>query len=247
MQRQRDCRRRAGQRLPGTTSGEGFQSDFTGFFPDRGLLSSLQPSAQRQSRPGECGVSMRICVCLAQGDSQILRSSAAQDRSSVQPDERPSEAHWASLSEHAVAGLKIRSPDRWTMETKSGARGWNRTTKAGFAVRCLAVRPHVCWRIEMDLNHQRAALQTAVLRWNYRCMVCAIGFEPIWTTSQTSRISHLPHTEKWWRQPASNRRPSACKTDALPSELCPHEHGASAGQTRRRHRHANRLRGQCAC
>ena len=60
MQRQLDCRRGAGQRPPRTTSGEGFQSDFTGFFPDRGLLSPLQPSAQRQSRPGECGVPMRI-------------------------------------------------------------------------------------------------------------------------------------------------------------------------------------------
>ena len=26
----------------------------------------------------------------------------------------------------------------------------------------------------------------------------------------------------WWRQPESNRRPSACKADALPTELCPH-------------------------
>lgn len=198
LQRTR-CRRRAGQRLPGTTSGEGFQSDFTGFFPDRGLLSSLQPSAQRQSRPGEL--------------------------SAV-----PANAGMTKCWEHA---------------------GGVEPPRAGFAVRCLAVRPHVCWCIEMDLNHQRAAFHAAVLRWNYRCivlkLVCAVGLEPTLSTSQTSRISHLPHTEKWWRQPASIRRPSACKADALPSELCPHEHGASAGHSRRRHRHLHWLRGQYGC
>lgn len=107
----KSCRRRAGQCLPGATSGEGFQSDVTGFFPGRGFLSPLQLSAQRQSRPGEWGVSMRTCVCLALGDSHILRSDAAQDRSPTRAGERPSESHRVSLSEAAVAGLKTRSPD----------------------------------------------------------------------------------------------------------------------------------------
>ena len=28
-------------------------------------------------------------------------------------------------------------------------------------------------------------------------------------------------TNEWWRQADSNRWPSACKADALPTELCP--------------------------
>lgn len=34
--------------------------------------------------------------------------------------------------------------------------------------------------------------------------------------------SPTTYSQGWWRQSDSNRRPSACKADALPTELCPH-------------------------
>lgn len=97
--------------------------------------------------------------------------------------------------------------------------------KAGFAVRCLAVRPHVCWCIEMDLNHQRAAFHAAVLRWNYRCIGNKLGLQGRNRTcafgAPNAADRHGPSRRNWWRQPASNRRPSACKAGALPTELYP--------------------------
>ena len=38
-------------------------------------------------------------------------------------------------------------------------------------------------------------------------------------------IQHSPQGGGWWRQSDSNRRHSACKADALPTELCPHWRG----------------------
>jgi hypothetical protein len=66
------------------------------------------------------------------------------------------------------------------------------------------------------ISRRRSTLELS-MRWSVR--LDRVFHSPTWTTSQTSRISHLPHTENWWRQPASNRRPSACKADALPTEL----------------------------
>ena len=34
-------------------------------------------------------------------------------------------------------------------------------------------------------------------------------------------VSSLSHSNLWWRQTGSNRRPHACKARALPAELCP--------------------------
>ncbi len=62
-----------------------------------------------------------------------------------------------------------------------------------------------------------------------RSMVPARGLEPPtywlqvscstnWATPALRKIIH----EKWWRMTGSNRRPSACKADALPAELILH-------------------------
>ena len=39
----------------------------------------------------------------------------------------------------------------------------------------------------------------------------------VYVTSASLQVLHLT----WWRHADSNRRPSACKADALPTELCP--------------------------
>ena len=38
----------------------------------------------------------------------------------------------------------------------------------------------------------------------------------------------LSPATRWWRMTGSNRRPSACKADALPAELIPHSPAALA-------------------
>ncbi len=38
----------------------------------------------------------------------------------------------------------------------------------------------------------------------------------------SSRRLKFETFENWWRQQGSNLRPSECKSDALPAELCPH-------------------------
>ena len=45
--------------------------------------------------------------------------------------------------------------------------------------------------------------------------------EPEGADLQSAAFSHFatPPTYKWWRMTGSNRRPSACKADALPAEL----------------------------
>ena len=42
-------------------------------------------------------------------------------------------------------------------------------------------------------------------------------------TFNCQRSVYRSWTRIWWRQPDSNRRHSACKADALPTELCPHQ------------------------
>ena len=39
--------------------------------------------------------------------------------------------------------------------------------------------------------------------------------------ANSSRSRPLLHATRWWSQAGSNRRPSACKADALPAELWP--------------------------
>jgi hypothetical protein len=63
-------------------------------------------------------------------------------------------------------------------------------------------------------------------------MVGLTGLEPV-TPALSRRCSnqlsyrpaghqeHVAHQKDWWRHADSNRRPSACKADALPTELCP--------------------------
>ena len=48
--------------------------------------------------------------------------------------------------------------------------------------------------------------------------------EPEGADLQSAAFSHFatPPTYKWWRMTGSNRRPSACKADALPAELILH-------------------------
>ena len=51
-------------------------------------------------------------------------------------------------------------------------------------------------------------------RLNYRCAVrssLAFGF--------LRNLKRQEHLRKWWVMTGSNRRPSACKADALPAEL----------------------------
>ena len=45
--------------------------------------------------------------------------------------------------------------------------------------------------------------------------------EPEGADLQSAAFSHFatPPIFKWWRMTGSNRRPSACKADALPAEL----------------------------
>ncbi len=40
-------------------------------------------------------------------------------------------------------------------------------------------------------------------------------------------------SRSWWRQQGSNLRPSECKSDALPAELCPHAKTGIANLTTR--------------
>jgi hypothetical protein len=42
----------------------------------------------------------------------------------------------------------------------------------------------------------------------------------IWSSRNLSGVTTV-HSERWWRQTGSNRRPEACKATALPTELCP--------------------------
>ena len=53
-------------------------------------------------------------------------------------------------------------------------------------------------------------------------IVEAKGFEPSTSCLQSRCSTGLSYAPWWWRRPVSNRRPSACEADALPSELHPH-------------------------
>jgi hypothetical protein len=57
-----------------------------------------------------------------------------------------------------------------------------------------------------------------------------VGFEPTdpfgSTVFKTVAINQTrPLLHNWWRMTGSNRRPSACKADALPTVLIPHKTG----------------------
>ena len=69
--------------------------------------------------------------------------------------------------------------------------------------------------------------------------------EPEGADLQSAAFSHfatlrLIYSIKWWRMTGSNRRPSACKADALPAELIL-QHGDSYG-TRTR---VTAVKGRC--
>ena len=63
-------------------------------------------------------------------------------------------------------------------------------------------------------------------RLNYRCAVrssLAFGF--------LRNLKRQEHLRKWWVMTGSNRRPSACKADALPAELITHVSRCGAHST----------------
>ena len=63
--------------------------------------------------------------------------------------------------------------------------------------------------------------------WNPGCMPSQS--RPITSERYSPGIQRYPNTNCWWKLAESNPRPSACKADALPIELSPHETGAHQG------------------
>ena len=90
-------------------------------------------------------------------------------------------------------------------------------------------------------------LETSILPLNYAPIYDGGGgqirtAEPEGADLQSAAFSHFatPPIFKWWRMTGSNRRPSACKADALPAELIL-QHGDSYG-TRTR---VTAVKGRC--
>ena len=75
-------------------------------------------------------------------------------------------------------------------------------------------------------------LETSILPLNYAPIEDGGGgqirtAEPEGADLQSAAFSHFAtppqYLIKWWRMTGSNRRPSACKADALPAELILHK------------------------
>ena len=75
-------------------------------------------------------------------------------------------------------------------------------------------------------------LETSILPLNYAPIYYGGGgqirtAEPEGADLQSAAFSHFAtppqYLIKWWRMTGSNRRPSACKADALPAELILHK------------------------
>ena len=85
------------------------------------------------------------------------------------------------------------------MALMAGLAGFE-PARDGVKVRCLTA-----W-LQANINGGRGQIRTA---------------EPEGADLQSAAFSHFatPPIFKWWRMTGSNRRPSACKADALPAEL----------------------------
>ena len=78
------------------------------------------------------------------------------------------------------------------------------------------------FRTESNRRHvdfQSTALPTELLNLN---MAEPTGFEPAISCVTGRHVRPLHHGSAWWTMTGSNRRPSACKADALPAELIVH-------------------------
>ena len=89
--------------------------------------------------------------------------------------------------------------------------------------RLMVPRHPSCARIRLAEGLPSRRIETLPL--GLRCISqntfnCQRSVYRSWTRQ---RSVYRSWTRIWWRQPDSNRRHSACKADALPTELCPHQ------------------------
>ena len=98
-------------------------------------------------------------------------------------------------------------------------------THAGTTIRCVnhftttAILAGV-----VGIEPTSKVLETSILPLNYTPIYGGGQIrtaEPEGADLQSAAFSHFatPPIFKWWRMTGSNRRPSACKADALPAEL----------------------------
>ena len=60
--------------------------------------------------------------------------------------------------------------------------------------------------------------------------LCLLALRALQEALRTGQSNFARLHMLWWRHADSNRRPSACKADALPTELCPHWEPEQSGK-----------------
>ena len=99
-------------------------------------------------------------------------------------------------------------------------------TSVGTTIRCVNHFATTAMAGTVGIEPTSKVLETSILPLNYVPIYDGGGgqirtAEPEGADLQSAAFSHFatPPIFKWWRMTGSNRRPSACKADALPAEL----------------------------
>ena len=119
---------------------------------------------------------------------------------------------WATGTENMMAGAPGFEPGRWQSQSLLPYR--------------LAMPQFKWWRgadsncrTRRELIYSQPRLATSL---PLHHMVPTIGLEPTTYWLQISCSANWAKSALWWRLTGSNRWPSACKADALPTELSLH-------------------------
>ena len=101
-------------------------------------------------------------------------------------------------------------------------------TSVGTTIRCVNHFATTAMAGAVGIEPTSKVLETSILPLNYVPIYNGGGgqirtAEPEGADLQSAAFSHFAtppqYLIKWWRMTGSNRRPSACKADALPAEL----------------------------